>query len=272
MLRTLYLHENQDMRVTRDGPSVWIKRRHLAGRRVPVRLIGRVVIVGRVNLDADVVTLFTARDVPVVFVDRAGDEHAVALPSSHRLPSHYKRQAFLVASEYAAAAFRRWAEEKRRVVQKGVLRRLFPRLRRDLRFGVGEGNYTRLVAEVLPKDEGRRSLVSSVVKRLFAAVVTEKVMRAGLDCHSGVIHRRQNFGFVADLVHAIEAEADLQCVEFFRSARRASFLRKKGRRWEITRSGMKDIAGRFERKRACIVGMVEGVIDEILTMMREVGI
>ncbi|GAB4390166.1 MAG: CRISPR-associated endonuclease Cas1 [Thermodesulfovibrionales bacterium] len=260
------------MRVSRDGPSVWIEQQGCAGRRVPAQAVGRVVVIGRVRLDSDVVTLFTARDVPVVFVDRAGGEHAVALPSNHKLPAHYRRQARMAASKDAVAAFKRWAGEKRHVVEVGVLRRLFPQLKKQLRFGVGEGNYAYMIASALPEDKGLVVPVASVVGSLFAALVTERVVGAGLDCNTGVIHRRRNFGFVADLAHVLKAEADLQCVEFFRNAGGRALLRKEGQAWGITRAGMKDIAGRFERRRKRVADTVDGMIDEVLTLMREVKI
>lgn len=53
MDKTLYLTESgNDICVRRDGPSVWITTRDKAGQRAPGRLLGRVIIMGNVRLDA----------------------------------------------------------------------------------------------------------------------------------------------------------------------------------------------------------------------------
>jgi CRISPR/Cas system-associated endonuclease Cas1 len=93
MGRTLYLNEGSSkLTVTRDGPSVLIKSDEIADRRIPVRLIGRVIIIGSVRLDADIITLFAEHNVPVIFMTRNSEESVVAIPYNHRLARHYEEQ------------------------------------------------------------------------------------------------------------------------------------------------------------------------------------
>ncbi len=64
MGRTLYLNENKGLTVLRDGPSVWIKEDGKAGRRIPARLVGRVVVIGNLRLEAGVDNPFYAERYP----------------------------------------------------------------------------------------------------------------------------------------------------------------------------------------------------------------
>jgi hypothetical protein len=79
MERTLFLNERAGMRVRRDGPSLWIERAGSAGSRVPVRLVRRVLISGNVTLDAESLTAFARRGVPITLVSRTGEPLAMVV-------------------------------------------------------------------------------------------------------------------------------------------------------------------------------------------------
>ncbi|MFN3531862.1 MAG: CRISPR-associated endonuclease Cas1, partial [Candidatus Brocadia sp.] len=69
MDRTLYLNENTTLNVIRDGPSIVVKEGKKSGRRVPARMIQRVIITGNIKLETSLITLFTQNNVPVTFLD-----------------------------------------------------------------------------------------------------------------------------------------------------------------------------------------------------------
>ena len=162
MGRTLYLSENNnDLWILRDGPSVIIKSKERVSRRVPVRLLSRVVIIGNVRLDAGAITLFTENDVPVVFMNRAAEDVAVAIPYNHRLPTHYKEQRIFLESEENIERFENWANTKRMVIQVNMLKRLQRPIADKFTYGIGEGNYQKLLSQMKPHKDRKSTRLNS---------------------------------------------------------------------------------------------------------------
>jgi len=273
MDRTLYLNENKGLRVFRDGPSIWIKEEGKAGRRIPARLIGRVIIIGNLRFEAGVITLFTDNDIPVTFINHRGDAVAVAMPYNHHLPRHYEEQRVFLETEENTDRFKRWVYAKRRETQirvvnlfsKGVARSFADK-------GFREKNYQKFIEEFKPtgaaKDEYWR-IASGTVSNLFREMLIGCIVKADLDHHLGVIYRRHNFGFALDLCRILEAEIDLQCIQFLKGAKEREFLVKGSAGWAVSKEGMKDIIHRFENRRKQLQEIVERLIDDIFELMRE---
>jgi len=273
MGRTLYLKDGggKGLTVLRDGPSVLITSRGKASRRVPARLMSRVVIIGNVRVDAAAITLFTENDIPVVFLNRSAEEVAVVVPYNHRLPDHYERQKVFLESLQNAGRFRKWADTRRMLIQSNVLRRIYRSLAPRLKYGIGEGNYQELLSGMKPQDEERWMAVMNVVNNLLRGLIVGHITKAGLDPHMGVIHRRRNFGLVLDICYIMGAESDMQGLQFFRCAKNNNYIEKKGQRWTVTDAGMRNIIQRFENRRQSLENMTAQIIDEIFELMRELN-
>lgn len=271
MDRTLYLSEARGLQVLRDGPSLWIIQPGQAGRRIPVRLIGRVVIIGNVKIEAGVVTLFTDNGVPVTFMNRRGENAAVTLPYNHQMPRNHDDQKIFLSSDRMAQRYRQWALSKRRQVQLGVVKRLSREAFDDFRSnGMRERDYEAFMKTRTPDDTRKWAPVVGVVSQLFREMVGACVMRADLDPHAGIIHRRNNFGFVLDLCHILGPEADLQASQFFTSSAAAQGLASHRSGWSVTKEGMKDIIHRFENRREALGNAVERILDDFFVLIREV--
>ncbi len=269
MDRTLYLNENKGLRVSRDGPSLLIKADGGAAQRVPIRLVGRVVIIGNVKLEAGAITLFTEHHIPVVFINRSGEESAVAIPYNHRLPKHYEEQRVFLSSEKNISRYKNFANVKRMNIQMQVLNRMFNNNKLRLPHEIGEGNYEILINNFKPKDREKWHIVSEVVNNLLRSIIISSLLKADLDPHIGVIHRRHNFGLALDICYIMGAESDIQCIQFFRSANSNLCFGQKEGRLEITEHGMKDLIHRFENRLKALQNMIEGIIDELFELMRE---
>jgi CRISPR associated protein Cas1 len=269
MGRTLYLNECRGLRVLRDGPSIWISRSDRAGQRVPVRLISRVIIIGNVKLDSGVITLFTDHDVPVVFMGYSGNETAVAIPYNHRLAKHYSEQQVFLDGHEHIERYITWADTKRMVIQVETLNRIFKRADGKLRFGLGDGNYQMILSRLRPVDEEQWCVVTGIVNNIFRGMIIERLLRADLDPHLGVLHRRHNFGLALDICHIMGAESDIQAVQFFRCPGQKPCIGKKGNSWAVTAEGMRNIIQRFENRREALANIVELIIDELFALMRE---
>jgi len=114
MKRTLYLIENGKSftTVSRDGPSVWIKTCQDSGRRVPVRFIDKVVIIGNVRIDVYSLILFTENQIPVLFMNNRSEEKAFILPYNHRLNNHYKSQRAMAQSMDSVKRYKNGLKQK----------------------------------------------------------------------------------------------------------------------------------------------------------------
>jgi CRISPR/Cas system-associated endonuclease Cas1 len=273
MGRTLYLTESgNDICVHRDGPSVWIKTREKAGQRVPGRLLGRVVIMGNVRLDAAAITHWAEMGVPVLFMNSSATETALTIPYNHHLPVHYRRQKILFETPSRTKHFLEWAIIRREIVCNNVAGRLLRAIGGEPVSGIGEGNYQQILVRLIPAGQERWKVVTGVLNNLFRELITEKLIKAGLDPHVGAMNRRRHFGLSIDIEHILGAEADIQAVQFFRSEVAAPLLIKGKEGWTVTAAGMRNIAHRFENRRVVLANMIDKIIDEIFEIMREIRI
>lgn len=270
MGRTLYLNETDNqLLVTRDGPSVWVKSKEKAGQRVPVRLLGRVIVIGNVRLDAGTITLLANHDIPVVFMTHGAEEVAVTVPYNHKLPKHYEEQKVLLQSDEHINRYTEWTQARRLISQTGMMKQFCRRCSSDLRFGIGEGDYEDLLSTLKPKAEARWSLVTGIITQLVRGLITERLIKSGLDLHLGVLHRRHNFGLVLDLCHVMSAEIDMQSLQFFKSYSAETLVEKKGDGLRVTERGMQSIVNRFENRRRTVCNTIERIIDELFELIRE---
>lgn len=269
MGRTLYLSENSSgMVVLRDGPSVWIKSRENAGQRIPVRLISRAVVIGNVRLDAAVITLFTENDIPVIFMNQNANEIATAIPFNNTIYTRYKEQDFLLRNRDKSSSFKKWAEAKKMAIQADVVKRLY----RPATFHINDSDYAEIISFLKPRDENQWIVVKGFINNLFKELATAELLRARLDPHLGIIHNRQSFGLVHDICHIMEAENDIQCLQFFKCSRIDPFIEKQAEKYRISSAGIKSIIHRFENRLFAVHAIVKNIVDKLHDLIRELRI
>jgi len=271
MGRSLYINQTNKPLITRDGPSIWIKEDGKAGRRIPARLINRAVIIGNVKLDSGTIMLFADNNIPVTFMSRDTEETAVVIPYNHRLPNHYKEQKAFLDSDENIRRYEEWANAERVLLQLNFIKKFLPSLApRFEHTGFGEGNYQLLLKEVRKVSEERWLVINRMVTNIFRNMIIEYLIKAELDPHVGIIHRRHNFGFALDICYILGGESDIQCVQFFRSSNLPSLFKKEKNQWVITDEGIKNIIHRFENKRHGVKKKIENIIDDFFELMREI--
>lgn len=270
MGRTLYINQTGKPVIFRDGPSIWVKEEGKAGRRIPARLVGRVIIIGNVKLDSGTITLFAENNTPITFMNNRTDETAVVLPYNHRLPDHYKEQKIFLETKEHIDHFEQWANSKRALLQLALLRRFLPRLMpRFETLGFGEGNYQEILRTLRKVSERKWVIVNSIITNVLRNIIVERLIDSGLDPHLGVIHRRHNFGLALDICYIMGGLSDLQTLQFFGSARERKLIQKDLDQWFITDEGMRNIVQRFENRRSAIELKIENILDELFVLMRE---
>ena len=272
MGRTLYISQTNKPEIIRDGPSIWVKEDGKAGRRIPVRLVGRVIIIGNVMLDSGAITLFADNNIPITFMNRRTEETAVVIPYNHRLANHYREQRMLLDSNENIAHYEEWANAKRALLQLGFIKKFLPHRFNILRKkGFGEGNYQEILKGIKKVSEEKWLVVNSVITDIFRNMIIEGLIKADLDPHLGVVHRRHNFGLALDICYIMGGESDIQTLQFFRTDENRSLIVNENKDWFITDEGIKNIVHRFENRRSDLRGKLEIIIDELFDLMREIS-
>ena len=254
----------------RDGPSIWIKEEGKAGRRIPARLIGRVVIIGNLKFEADVITLFTDQGVPVTLMSRNADSVAVFMPFHDNLSYYYQKQISFLTKDAHINRFKDWLYSRRRQMQIYVIRRLSKKIARVfVTKGFRERDYRKFIESHKPSEKGQWEVIHKTVGSLFRELIIGRIIISELNPHIGIINRRYNFGLALDIFHILEPLADLQCIQFLRKSKDKSYITASKQGWTVSKEGMKDIAQRFENMRKTTQKHTDILLDYIFELMRE---
>lgn len=271
MHRTLYLNESSKLTVRLDGPSLWIKEREKAGRRVPFRLINQVIITGNIWLETGAIIALADNGVPVTFISRSGVKRVSAFAHETDASSLHERVRRLCNSEKGQTMVEDWLHASRHNIRLTVLKSLSPETARNAEAtGLSDREYRTAVAAMLPEKADRQAVktVRGIITGLFHEMTLKLVLDSGLDPHAGFIHRHLDFGFVRDLCFALEGEADRQVIQFFRCGREDGyFLSRMG--WEISGDGMRNLAVRFENQKQHSLKLTDCLILDFFRTMRE---
>lgn len=257
MERTLYLNEHPGLRVSRDGPSLWIEQRGSAGRRVPVRLIRRVLIAGNVALDTGSLTAFAERGVPITFLSRDGEPLATVIGCVTGLFARRAEQAAALEDPGTRERLSAWLRAWERGRRLALASRLDPvtaaRWRRE---GLRPPDYDTWVARQA------RLRGASLRRRGFfqAALHTlalERISGAGWDPHLGVQHRAQRLGLVRDCAAALQADADL------------AWLESGGVEGDLSDGAVSPaLAAHFETRRPRLAALLRRLLDQYEAIVR----
>lgn len=270
MERTLYLNEKKGLEILRDGPSIWIREDGKSGRRIPARLIGKVIVIGNVRMDTGAITLFTDNNVPVTFMNRRGAEIAVTLPYNHCLPTHYEEQKVFLETEENMEAFKRLILSERRRAQIKIIRKLSKDVAKVfVSKGFKERDYQDFIVRYLSVGEKKRQVVNEIIFNLHREAVLRSTMAVDLDPHTGVLNRRHNYALVIDICHAIEPDMDLQAVRFFKNNSEKGYITCDSNGWTVTQEGIQDIVHRFENRKKIIHEHIDRTLDGIFDLMRQ---
>lgn len=270
MEKTLYLNENTTLDVIRDGPSIVVKEDGKSGRRVPARMIQRVVIIGKMKLETGLITLFTQNNIPVTFLDKRGNQIAVTLPYKQYLPGYYQAQKILFESDYTVRRFMTFLRAHCQRVQIDVLKRLMKRQipERYITEGLKEEEYQQVIDNATISYRERFPQIRNTVSAIFLEMVISKLVASDLDPHMGVMHRRQDFGLALDICHILGPEMDIQSIQFFHGKKASDHRRQK----VVSSEDMRAVVVRFENRRGCLESMTDHIIDGIFELIRELRI
>jgi CRISPR/Cas system-associated endonuclease Cas1 len=213
MDRTLYLNESDRVKLVVDGPSLWVTPKGKAGRRIPARLIGRVVIFGNVRVGIDMIVLFAARGIPVSFYSRKGEPLATALP---RMPVPGVNADRLRDAMETAGGMERladWMKSRRTAFMLEWLREAgHPMAAAIESSGLDEASYERAAARRFG-DAARYAETAGLLRGMVEETALNVIVKAGLDAHIGIRQNGRDFGLCADFGWIMRGEIDrMACV------------------------------------------------------------
>lgn len=259
MEKTLYLSENQGLRVRCDGPSLWIERGSRAGQRVPARLVRRVVVVGNVTLDTGSLTLLARRGVPIALLDRRGEPLAMVLGLEDGSLQRRVRQAALSEDREKRERIAAWLDAWERGRQLSLVRRLDPaRARLWRQTGFRQRDYEEWIvaqARARAQDSGARAVLRGALQELVAS----EILAGGWDPHAGVRHNGTVLGFVKDCVSVLHPDVDSIWVMLP--------LREQG---EPRSERMRKVVSRFESARGRLESLVRLMLDQYGRLLLEI--
>jgi CRISPR/Cas system-associated endonuclease Cas1 len=269
MDKTLYLTEKENVAITRDGPSIWVAGDGKAGRRIPARLIDKVIVFGNVKIEAEIITLFAGHNVPMVFINKKGGEAAVAMPRNDHVENHHDEQKVILANEENIKAYMAWMDDLRKLVRLDVLEKISKNVAAHYRDnGFCEQDYRGFIMRTSWIHEKKWRAAVGVVNGLSLGLVLRCLTDARPGPHLGVLHRRQNYGLALDVRSIINAEFDLLTLQFLKDNPDGRSFVRTADRWLLTREGIRDIADRYENRKQTIRGLAEQVIDSLFSLIR----
>ncbi len=270
--RTMYVNDNNRLFIKVDGPSLWIKEKEKAGRRVPLRFIDQVIIAGNVVIETGVITLLAEHGVPVLFLNKKNGIKATVLESDTTYTILKEKMERLRLSIEGQKRVRQWLNARRRNLQRRLLIELNKGFRwRIKKKGLKEEDYTHYITTLLLKEikDGSIKPVQNILDGLIHETVLKKVLEAELDPHISFLHACQNFAFIKDLSYALEAEKDRQTIQFFKSPCAEQFICRKDGVWDINSRGMKNIVVRFENHRERFLKDIDLLLIDFFELLRE---
>ncbi len=266
MKRTLYLYEAKGMTVRVDGPSLWIEQKGKAGKRVPLQMIDRVVIVGNLRVDTAVLSHLSAENLPVTIFTKNGKNISMLVSYDDSYPRYYHRQKVFYMSPLNEERFRNIVRHWRRRIQVSALKRFSDGLYETFRENnLKDRAFQRIIEFETLFYKDRYRMVYRIVYGMFCQLILSVLTQSGLDPSLGVIHRRHPHGLVHDIAYMLEAEVQILALQFFRARAAHTGITSIG----VTTDGMRDIALRFENRKKAIWGITNMIIDNIIEAIKE---
>lgn len=185
MKRTLYLVENRNrITVHGDGPSFLITSQGKAARRVPLKFIDKIIIIGNIRISTNAIHLCAENKIPVLFTAKNHTEKAILVPYNHKLPNHYKEQRIILQSAETIRRYKKWIHTRVELYRLEILKSLFKGF--SFPSEIGEGNY-QFIMNKLKESKPHWDTVKDIVINFIRAVLTGRLIQAGLDLHLGIM-------------------------------------------------------------------------------------
>lgn len=262
MKRTLYLNESdRNIHISLDGPSLLIKSSP-AERRIPIRLISRVIVFGNIVIESNVLTFLAEQSIPVLFVSKWVKSESISLPLNYGMLSRCINLELVARDPSKSEDFVNWARQMRAYLEIRVIKSLYPNY-----YGIDNSNYRKIISFYMPENKEQWSKVKILLKPLFFSYVLNKIINAHLDPHCGIMHKRCAFGLLKDFLYILHPESDLQALQFFKSDSIGALIEDRYNSNLLTARGVHNIVHRFENRQYIVHEISTKILDKIFELM-----
>lgn len=267
-MKNLYINTHNKTILTSDGPQLVVISPDNQIRKMPVSELNSLLVRGRVLIDSQAIFLLSKNNISVVIAEENGQKDALFLPYNHFLPDHYRTQRVILKSYHNIQRYIRWINTQRMLQQIAIIKRFSPELR--IKNELGEGNYQLWIKEKRPNNINLWKLIKNSIISLFKSLISGKLIEARLDIHLGGYYRRADFGLLLDMLYILEPRIDEQCLMFFRQKEWQAFIKQEKIDYFILLDeGFHNIVHRFENKKSRLSEIIDLIIDDYFSVLRE---
>lgn len=264
MKKTLYLNGSDSLyRLSLDGPSLLITSPDTAARRIPVTMLGKVIVYGNITLESDTLTYLSENNIPVLLISKwaRGESILISLNYSMSLPC-IKLES-IVRDEKKARDFIDWARRMRAFLQRIIAKKLY-----HYNCNISGDDYKKLIYMLMPENKNHWRIVKNILRMLFWSSIIEELINNQFNIHCGIMHNKTSFGLVRDYYYILHPETDLQALQFFRSDSVDLLInRKKNNQPLLNSRGIHNIVHRFENKQYFFTKMIKTISNKLTELL-----
>lgn len=265
MKRTLYINENErHIYVKVDGPSLIICSPYIAERRIPLPMIGRVIIFGNISIDSEILTCLADANIPVLFVSKWARSFSFSLNVHYAITKRSSKLDRLVKDQRKMTEFFNWAKDEKAFLEANVLKSLA-----RCKAGINSTDYQEVILFFMPYDLIKWKTVRNIIRILFWSLIVEELLNKNLNPHQGLIHNRRPFGLVRDYAYIMTPEIDMQALQFFKSDSLDALIKPAEGAFLLTSRGIHNIINRFENKQYIPRHISQVITDKIFELVGE---
>lgn len=263
MKRTLYLNENErGICLRTDGPSLLVEVPYEAERRIPLNLLGRVVIFGNIFVESDVLTFLAENNIPVIFISKWARSFNIALSASYSMMQRHRKLDPLRKDRERTLRFLDWAAEEKAFLERRVLEKICKYYK-----AINSRDYYEVISFFMPRDKAKWNTVKRLLVILFWSLIIEELINKELNPHNGILHRKSAFGLVRDYAYIMASEMDLQALQFFRSDSIDHLIESSGGAFLLTARGIQNIINRFENRQYISKDIIQNITDKLFELL-----
>lgn len=267
-MKALYINTRNKTILTSDGAHLVIITPDNRIQKTPLGEINSLLVRGKVLIDSQAVFLLARNNISMVLAEENGYKDALFLPYNHFLPDHHRGQRIILKSSRNIEKYVYWVKTQRMLQQIIIINRFSPELK--IKNELGEGNYQLWIKEKRPNNIKLWKLIKTSVNTLFKCLISGKLNEARLDIHMGGYFRRANFGLLLDILFIVEPRIDEQSLLFFQQKNWESFIKQeKIDHFILLADGFHNIVHRFENKKSQISDIIDLIIDDYFSLLRE---
>jgi|TARA_B100001964_G_scaffold245774_1_gene335889 hypothetical protein len=264
-MRTLYLNENDNLNIVIDGPSLWIEEDG-KGQRIPFRLVNEVIVSGNIKLETKAISVFARRGTPVVFLDKRGTFHTIAIA-----PGAINRNVFEFLSDKSkiVEAMENLLNAQRKKIQYSVAKDFFKMdIKKIKEIGFHEKDYQRFLKKIILSRINSDSVFSikGTLRGMMHGLISKKLLDASLNPHNGIISKRENYGLVLDFDRVMEIETDWIALQFIKYKEFENLFKSKS---ILTKTGHHRLVNLFEKRRNKNKILVDSLLDSLFRLVKD---